>query len=187
MGMKHILIFVTLFLVGCSHTQQYPDSWSKIEKSINGKCPDISGRYENIATDIDGKNAVGLSWLIFSNEEYIEGVEYVEFFLEPTHTTLQVSARSSKGTSISSTFLQSEKGFYCKNGSLIIEDNEFFYTYGVVAREWRTFVFNKTDDGLVMQYINSGAGLVFLLPVAATNKSWYLYKNKPNNSSNRAP
>jgi hypothetical protein len=62
-SMKHSIIILLLLITGCTSNsnQEYPDDWAKIPKVMGNECPDISGKYENIATNNKGESGLNLA------------------------------------------------------------------------------------------------------------------------------
>jgi len=54
--MKHSIFILLLLIAGCSSNsnQEFPDDWAKIPEVKGNECPDISRKYENIATNPKG-------------------------------------------------------------------------------------------------------------------------------------
>ncbi|WP_394183874.1 hypothetical protein [Marinomonas posidonica] len=179
--MKHLFILLLLFITGCASnsTQKFPDEWARFPKPNGNACPDISGKYENIATTPKGESGLNLAWLIIPGSKEKQDLNSIEFNLDPLQESLRVTARSENGALVGSTLSQRNKDFYCKQGSLIIENNEFVNRDGVIAQNWKSYAVAKTADGLVMRYVDSATGLFFLVPIIGSHKYWYLYKQNP--------
>ncbi len=178
--MKHLIIFLLLLIAGCTSNsnQEFPNEWAKIPKPKGNGCPDISGKYENIATNPKGESGLNLAWLIIPDSKENRDINSIEFILDPLHESLRIIANSEGGAVVESTLSKRNKDFYCKQGSLIIEDNEFVNQDGAIAQNWKSYAVAKTVDGLVMRYVDSATGLFFLVPVTGSHKYWYLYKQK---------
>lgn len=145
---------------------------------MNNECPDISGKYENIATNIKGESGLNLAWLILPKSKEMKDINSIEFILEPSQNSLRVVASSDASVLKESVLSQQNEDFYCKQGQLIFENNQFVNEHGVIAQNWRSYAVSKTADGLVMRYIDSATGLAFLIPITGSHKYWYLYKKK---------
>ena len=179
-SMKHSIIFLLLLIAGCTSNsnQEFPDEWAKLPKPDGNECPDISGRYENIATKPTGESGLNLAWLIIPGSKEKQDLNSIEFILDPLNESLLIIAFSDGEALVESTLSKRNKDFYCKQGSLIIENNEFVNRDGVIAQNWKSYAVAKTADGLVMRYVDSATGLFFLVPVTGSHKYWYLYKQK---------
>ena len=178
--MKYLLILLILLITGCASNsnQEFPDAWAKLPKSNSNICPDVSGAYENIATTIKGESGLNLAWLIIPSSKEVLELNSIEFTLDPLQESLRITAHSENGAVVDSTLFKSDKDFFCEKGSLIIENSEFVNRDGVIAKNWKSYEFAKTADGLVMHYVDSATGLFFLVPVIGSHKYWYLYKQK---------
>jgi hypothetical protein len=178
--MKYSIIILLLLVLGCASNsnQEFPEGWAKIAKVDGSECPDISGKYENIATNTKGENGLNLAWLILPKSKYKKEISSIKFNLDFLQKSLRIVAKTDNNVVAESTLSVQDKGFYCKQGSLVVENNEFVNREGVIAKNWKSYVFNKTADGLVMRYIDSATGLFFLVPVTGSHKYWYLYKQK---------
>jgi hypothetical protein len=178
--MKHSIIILLLLITGCTSNsnQEYPDNWAKIPKVMGNECPDISGKYENIATNTKGESGLNLAWLILPESKEKNDINSIELTLDPLHNSLLIVATSDEGVFIESTLSKENEDFYCKQGTLVFENNQFVNEHGVIAQNWRSYAVNKTADGLVMRYIDSATGVAFLVPITGSHKYWYLYKKK---------
>jgi hypothetical protein len=179
-SMKHSIIILLLLITGCTSNsnQEYPDDWAKIPKLMGNECPDISGKYENIATNNKSESGLNLAWLILPESKEKNDINSIELILDPLHNNLLIVATSDEGVFIESTFSKQSEDFYCKQGALVFENNQFVNEHGVIAQNWRSYAVNKTADGLVMRYIDSATGVAFLVPITGSHKYWYLYKKK---------
>jgi hypothetical protein len=179
-SMKHSIIILLLLITGCTSNsnQEYPDNWAKIPKVMGNECPDISGKYENIATNTKGESGLNLAWLILPESKEKNDINSIELILDPLHNSLLIVATSDEGVFIESTLSKQNENFYCKQGTLVFENNQFVNEHGVIAQNWRSYAVNKTADGLVMRYIDSATGVAFLVPITGSHKYWYLYKKK---------
>lgn len=178
--MKHSIFILLLLIAGCTSNsnQEFPDDWAKIPEVKGNECPDISGKYENIATNTKGESGLNLAWLILPKSKEQQDISSIEFVFDPSHKNLRVAAISDDGVLIESTLSKQSNDFYCKQGSLVFENNEFVNEGGVIAQNWRSYAVSKTVDGLVMRYVDSATGLAFLVPITGSHKYWYLYKQK---------
>ncbi len=102
-----------------------------------------------------------MAWLIIPASKEKQDLSSIEFILEPLHESLRIIANSENGETVESILSKRNKDFYCKQGSLIIEDNEFVNRDGVIAQNWKSYAVAKTADGLVMRHVDSATGLFF--------------------------
>lgn len=177
--MKSILVAYigVTFLSGCTAltgiSPEYPKDWPPIASSSGEECPDLSGRYQNLATysflPMTGANSLALRLL---GEVKDTDLVVLVFSSE----TLHVEARSNTGTISEKLLSKDNNDFSCSEGAFvlpIIIDSGADGTGGYRS-ESRLYLRRAQDGAIIGEERSSGIGAVFwLLPVGGWQTFWF--------------
>jgi hypothetical protein len=178
------LLFASLMASGCVHLEKYPDTWDRISvDSVAGRCPSVSGIYENNGAKPDGTKISLAVWLAAATgrsrqeERYVRNRFIDELFkakiveLELVDDTeLSIHA---KGDEISIPWAISKNTgqFECKDGAIVIRAGGDMSGDNVAGYSNGSMKLYSSPENLMINWSDSGVGIVLFIPIV------YIYSN----------
>ena len=187
--LHHTIFQVAILTVsGCAFTPEYPEDWSPLVKSTEagiGSCPDISGTYDDRATQhtssCESRCSRSLyNILYWAKSEQTFPSQAIKFnpvkISQPSEKIIAVSTE----VEISEFVLDSNKGqFSCSDGVVNLRpryDSGGHMSLGIAKNGYS--LFRSKDLSLVAKQRDSFVGLLGPIPGASTIHDWFLWERK---------
>lgn len=177
---------LALLVQGCAMTageREYPRHWKPTVPAAAGKCPDITGGYQN--TGLTGKisssasAAYGPYLTDFLAGGRASGIsDKTVFITSPAEGELKITCGSGQPRETMETVLSMAKGDYtCGEGGITIKKSRTVRE-NIAGIEMSTYYITKSLDGaLIVDDHESGLGLAMcLFPVGNAENTWYRFE-----------
>lgn len=175
----HIFLIVAVCTVlgpGCSYHAEYPAHWPEIAAAGSELCPELAGTYRNAGERWAGKGSSPqyqppyLSSYFFTDAATAAKAGVI-VLSEPEDGRLRIEAGNNGGA-----FMWAEKyrgsDYNCEDGWLTVSETRSV-AENVSGWERTVYWIRKASDGsLIVQIRSSGAGVVFVVPVAGSTTEW---------------
>ena len=164
---------VNIFFNGCVSHPSYPPHWSKLAVIVN--CPRVEGYYKDIGqTEKNSDYKPSLyKFLVGGDLKVADKVEFIKI----TQKNIALLIEAYSKDSLIGNRVALFKFDDCDDGFLKLEVP---VSKGVQNRafgvDWHVIKLSKAIDGhLVLRYDSSFVGFVLLVPVVASEWSWYRF------------
>ena len=172
---KLILLPIIFVLLSCVSRQVYPDVWNPVDISQSGRCPDITGEYNNEGED---------GHLPYKPDLFLYLYDRNSKYQKASHVSIRQSDEKNveiiflnKGQAISKRSLSADSGdFYCEDGFLKIKYKEFIQEFGIAGNVWYTAGFAKSGKDLILKQDRVALMMFLIFPVTGGGTSWYRFK-----------
>lgn len=183
----------SMTLTGCVSHQKYAETWPQLIKLPSGHCPNISGEYQDVGSDPEGKKLRGvLHGLLAIPLPETERRSIIDLYKEPKDcvecqdvkvaieqpSIYSMNIRVSKVNSATKEFsLDKALGeYYCDDGAVFLVDPTFRQPsaggYGI-AREGYSVLLRTSDDGSLLARVQMKAGgIAIVIPYYVDMQSW---------------
>jgi len=194
-SMKAILIGLSaaISLLGCAVSGTYPSQWPEIgQKKLVGKCPDVSGKYNNhgVTGPADAKQLTLTQILGLADGDAVAVVQSPELITVSVWNSGRRSGEVSfvSGETSIGWDMSRPRSFICpvdilSGRTLLLSDLErgkqhFGGAYGLVYANWEGAPIQKAADGSLVVKFEKGTGaLIGLLPAGKLERVWYRFES----------
>ncbi len=181
-SLKNVIVcyLSVALLSGCAAltgiSPKYPEGWPSISSGSGDECPDLSGRYQNLATYSFLPMAAANSLAFRLGAELKDADRVVLVF---SSATLRVEALNSTGV-IGEQLLSKEHGdFSCSDGAFVLPiviDKNADGTGGYRSGS-RLYLRRALGGALIGEERTSGIGAIFwLVPVGGWQTFWFQWE-----------
>jgi len=163
-----------VLVTGCVavDTREYPEYWPALEARESG-CPRLSGLFDNHPAG-EAERGLLAKWLLPSGGS-LNQVHRVELS-GPDAGVLSFRLLDADGAELIRRELREEADYQCSDGWLERRQPEITML-GVVQRHVARFTRTLRGD-LVVQETDVGGGVVIFMPMYASYRYWFLYRER---------
>jgi len=172
----HLLILsLALLMTGCVWREkpEYPEYWPAVA-ATSADCPDLTGLFDN--QDLNEEQPVLLAKWLLVTADPLKKVHRVRL-AGPEQGTLSVYFLNPAGEVIFTRELHAGADFACKAGWLERRQPEVTFL-GVIQRH-KSMMVRTTEGDLVVEDLDTGGGVVIVVPAFASFRIWHLYRSRP--------
>jgi len=181
------LLFSVLVVSGCAHqVDRYPDTWDRLSvDNVPGRCPSLSGTYENNGVKPDGTKISLAVWLAAATgrtrqEERDNARNHFVGELFKTQavdikvvddTEIAIHARG-EGISIPWTISRSKGQFECKDGALVVRSSGDASGDNVAAFSSGSMKLYSGREHVMVNWNETMAGVMLFVPAVSYSDIW---------------
>lgn len=187
------LLLASLMATGCAQVDKYPDAWDRINiDNAAGRCPLVSGLYENNGAKPDGTKISLAVWLAaaagrshqeernnarnhFIGELFKAEVVEVNLIAEDR---LFIQA-SGKGIAIPWEISKNAGQFECKDGALIIRSGGNISGDNVAGFSSGSMKLYSGHEHLIVNWKEGAAGVMLFVPAVVYSDIWARFVRRP--------
>lgn len=175
-----ILAVCTALAAGCSYHAEYPAHWPEIAAAGSELCPELAGTYRNAGERWAGEGSSPqyqppyLAGYFFTDAAAAAKAEGI-VLSEPADGRLRIEAKTDGGV-LMAVDKYRDSDYRCMEGWLAVSETRSM-AENVSGWERIVYLMRRASDGsLIVQIRSSGAGLVFVVPVAGSSTEWVRFE-----------